>query len=493
MPGATPTLDRMAIAAQEGAYARLPCADQARAAFSFGWALEELVIRYRFPAASAAATAGPDPVFPPDLTHTRSPEAQLQSIRRQLFTLAPQVLVGADASADVLQRAESQLPNLIAQQITALAAAFRADATRQPDCTPLDALVAQWDSTIVDAIIYLDPAILTAYEVGKALNLTYCRLWLATAQGRAGGDINLPLASWQQWLSAGRLAKIEQHLLTLDGVFNPRSVVIVAKSLGYWSRAVAQPGNVLSAITVAAASSDTALRLDALLTALDEQRTSWYDILTERRSLESFPIAAIITATTMDLGLSWAAGARRFVPAIAGVAATITVVGLIIGFLTVLVAHSTDNNAAATGLTGLGALVSGAISVAFARGTMLITAGARAISQLEGRLNSLETASNGTPGAGATPPGAGAGTSTSWASISQEALSNVVAQLQLEEFALAISDPLVTFVLGPNSAVTMSEDPWRRLERFLQLLGATDNLGRLKGALRRLYHAPGTL
>jgi hypothetical protein len=69
----------------------------------------------------------------------------------------------------------------------------------------------------------------------------------------------------------------------------------------------------------------------------------------------------------------------------------------------------------------------------------------------------------------------------------------VVAQLQLEEFALAVSEPLITFVLGPNGAVTAMEDPWRRVERFLQCIGATGNLDRLKGALRRLYHAPGTL
>ncbi|HEY8741683.1 MAG TPA: hypothetical protein VIU62_01180, partial [Chloroflexota bacterium] len=170
MPAVTPTLDRKAITAQEVAYVRLPSADQARAAFSFGWALEELVIRYRFPAASAAASPGLDPVFPPDLTHTRSPEAQLQNIRRRLFALAPKVLAGADAGAAALQATTPPLPDEIAQQITTLAAAFRANPTRQPDCKSLDALVAQWDAAIVDAIIDLDPAILTAYEVGKALN-----------------------------------------------------------------------------------------------------------------------------------------------------------------------------------------------------------------------------------------------------------------------------------------------------------------------------------
>jgi hypothetical protein len=491
MPAVTPTLDKRAITALQGAYARLPCTDQARAAFSFGWALEELVIRYRFPAASAAASPGLDPVFPPDLTHTRSPEAQLQNIRRRLFTLAPKVLAGAAASADALQATTPPLPDEIAQQITTLAAAFRANPTRQPDCTSLDALVAQWDAAIVDAIIDLDPAILTAYEVGKALNLTYCRLWLATAQSKAASDPSVLLAAWQQWFGTERLTKINQHLLTLDGVFDSRSVVIVAKSLGYWSGAVAQPDAILSAPPGGAAAGVPAARLGALLAALDEQRTYWYDILTERRSLESFPVAAIIASTTMDLGLSWSAGARRLAPVIAGVAVTITVVGLIIGILTVFVAHSTDNNAAATGLTGLGALISGAISVAIARGTVLFTAGAHAITQIQGRLTDLESEANGTAAVGASA--SGTGSPISWTAISQETLANVVAQIQLEEFALAVSEPLVTFVLGASSTITVAEDPWRRLKRFLQLIGATGNLGRLNGALRRLYNAPGTL
>lgn len=489
MPVVTPTLDRMAITAQEGVSTRLPCADQARAAFSFGWALEELVIRYRFPAASAAAAPGLVPVFPPDLTHTRSPEAQLQSVQRRLTTLAPKVLAGVDTTAAVLPAVPS-LPDQIAQQIATLADAFRADPSRPPDCAPLDALVAQWDAAIVDAIIDLDPAILTAYEVGKALNLTYCRLWLATAQSKAGGDTKGLVAAWRQWFGAERLAKIDQHLLTLDGVFDPRTVVIVAKSLGFWCRAVAEPGTFL-ATPASGVAADPEVRLGALLAALDEQRTYWYDILTERRSLESFPIAAIIASTTVDLGLSWSAGARRLAPIIAGVAVTITVVGVIIGVLTVFVAHSTDNNAAATSLTGLGALISGAIGVVMARGTVLFTAGARAIGEIQGRLTSLESDVNGA--AAATPAPMGAGPPISWPAIAQETLANVVAQIQLEEFALAVSEPLVTAVLGTGSAVSVAEDPWRRLERFLQLIGATGNLARLKGALRRLYNAPGTL
>jgi hypothetical protein len=491
MPVVTPTLDRMAITAQEGVSTRLPCADQARAAFSFGWALEELVIRYRFPAASAAAAPGLIPVFPPDLTHTRSPEAQLQSIQRRLTTLAPKVLTGVDTGAAPLPSDIPSLPDQIVQQIATLAQAFRADPSRPPDCAPLDALVAQWDAAMVDAIIDLDPAILTAYEVGKALNLTYCRLWLATAQSKVGGDTDGLVVAWQQWFSAERLAKIDQHLLTLDGVFDPRSVVIVAKSLGFWSRAVAEPGNFLATPAGGGAAADPGMRLGALLAALDEQRTYWYDILTERRSLESFPIAAIIASTTMDLGLSWSAGARRLAPIIAGVAVTITVVGIIIGVLTVLVAHSTDNNTAATGLTGLGALISGAIGVVMARGTVLFTAGARAISEIQGRLASLESDVSGT--APAAPATAAIGPPISWPAIAQETLANVVAQIQLEEFALAVSEPLVSVVLGAGSAVSVTEDPWRRLERFLQLIGATGNLERLKGALRRLYNAPGTL
>jgi hypothetical protein len=480
----------MAIAAQEGASTRLPCADQARAAFSFGWALEELVIRYRFPAASAAAAPGLASVFPPDLTHTRSPEAQLQSIRRRLFTLAPKVLAGVDAAADALQPATPPLPDAIAQEITSLADAFRADPTRQPDCARLDALVAQWDSAIVDAIIDLDPAILTAYEVGKALNLTYCRLWLATAQSKADADPDGLKVAWVQWFGTERMAKINQHLLTLDGVFDPRSVVIVAKSLGFWSGAVVQVGTILAGPADGTARADPAARLGALLAALDEQRTYWYDILTERRRLESFPVAAIIASATMDLELSWVSGARRLAPVIAGVAATISVVGVIIGVLTTFVAHSTDNNAAATGLTGLGALISGAISVAIARGAVLFSAGARAIGQLQGRLTDLEAEASAKATPGAVPPGAGS--PISWTLISQETLANVVAQIQLEEFALAVSEPLVTFVLGPTSPITAMEDPWSRLKRFLQLVGATGNLGRLNGALRRLYNAPGT-
>jgi hypothetical protein len=418
MTGITPTLDMMAITAQEGVPVRLPCADQARAAFKFGWALEELVIRYRFPV-NARAPVGLDPVFPPDLTHTRSQEAQLHDIWRQLFTLSPTVLVGTDVGADALQPTASTLSDQIAQHITTLANTFHADRTRQPDCTSLDALVARWDSAIVDAIVDLDPAILTAYEVGKALNLTYCRLWLATDQGRVSRDIPNLVSAWQQCLGAERLAKIEHHLLTLDGVFDPRSVVVVAKSLGYWARVVARPGTILSTFSTprgGQASSDEAARMGAFLGALDEQRTYWYDILAERRSLESFPIAAIITATTADVGLSWGAGARRLAPAIASVAVTITVVGMIIGILTVFVAHSTDNNAAATGLTGLGALVSGAISVAIARGAVLFTAGAHAISQIQGRLASLEAGANGTSRVGTTPSGPGAvvGSQMSW-------------------------------------------------------------------------------
>jgi hypothetical protein len=68
-----------------------------------------------------------------------------------------------------------------------------------------------------------------------------------------------------------------------------------------------------------------------------------------------------------------------------------------------------------------------------------------------------------------------------------------VAQIQLEEFARAVSEPLVTFVLVATSAITLAEVPWRRLKRFLQHIGATGNLGRLNGALRRLYSAPGSL
>ncbi len=516
MATAAPTLNKQAIYAATSAGTQNPNADRVLAALQFGWALEELIARSRlasFPVVGPLATeeAAPDPQFPPDLTHQRDPGDLLERVLDQLIALEPAVLGGAGSAGNPPPLATPAAQ--VQESIRGLLTAYRSQASL-PAARDIDGLIGRWDACIVSQICDADPTILTGYEVGKALNLTYWRLWWAAVSASGGAsrtDGTERSDPWAEGFGPQRIATIRRHLETLGSVLDPRTVMIVSYSLGYWYRAVfhlilcpegagrreqvtsrrrGRPFRRSTTDTQEPLPDVTQYR-QGFLDALDEQRGYWYDLLTGRRSPDSFSVMGIITAITTDVTTGLGTWVRRASGPILVLVGTITAIGIVAAILLALTMRVNQGNDAASAFTSLGAVVSGVISVLVARGSALFNRGAGVIQRVQGQLAGLEPPiREGSLAAlattGSSPPTKGLGLNT-WQTAGQQALANVVGQIRIEEQTLAVSAPLIRFVLGSRDERDQAEDdPQAATHSFLRTIRADGNLDRLQTVFRAL-------
>lgn len=506
-----PTLNKIALEPP----AREPNVEQRErvaAAVHFGAALEELVARCRLQLDGPDAPRASGPRFPTDLSHRRDPEASLQVTLQKLLALEPKVIRGSQAETGVTTDGASDgsvlgtgepPPDAPPAGIGVMTAASpKAALVRDGigallngglgDLTGLDDLIGEWDTYVVDSIAAF-PEVLTGYKVGKALSLTRWRIWAAKYQTPVEGD--WISEAWGRAFGSGRIREIQRQVNALSGVFDPLAVTVVATSLGYWRNALltlpnitARPGPRPNPTTPTARPQTISIPDGAgheLEEALEKQLDNWLDLLTERRPPESFSVAGIVTSLTKDLTGELAAGwgariARSIVPVFAvlaflGIAAT--VVAALVLFLPQTqggdVTGGQVGGLAATGLSGVFALL-------VARGRSLFDRGAGAVERLQGRMDALDNrlgeASDRTPAA----------RQVSWQGLKDDVLSQLVGQIRLEELNIAVSEPLVGFVLALND--DESDDPKEDAQRFLRLAyGNRSNLDRLVPVFKEFY------
>ena len=142
----------------------------------------------------------------------------------------------------------------------------------------------------------------------------------------------------------------------------------------------------------------------------------------------------------------------------------------------------------AGGLAATG--VAGIIATLLVRGRSLAGRASENFDVLRGRLDSLDVqlgkltggegkaSEQATTALGLTRP--------SWQGLKDDVISQLVAQIRLEELNIAACKPLVDFVLALNDKDT--NDPMEDAQRFLKLVyGKRSNLDRLLPAFKSLY------
>lgn len=510
--------------------------DRVVAAVRLGAALEELVVRCRLqdlPDPSRERYTA-DRRFPLDLSSRRSATALLEVTLRKLLDSEKIVFerqrIGAGATAPTAASGNSgsqpiegagptssppsgppsgpaseppsPLPSQgleIRQKIQALLDACGRDDNpgnvylhlSGPD--GLDEKIREWDSIVIDRIVD-DPVVMSGYSVGKALSYTRWQIWAAQYPGPEGGDRSSD--PWDRAFGAERIAEIQRHVNAVGTVLDPRAATTVATGLGYWRNtllrlpwimdpskeaAVPGPGRTISVPTD---------QSDKLAAALEEQLDNWLDLLTGRRQPESFPVAGIVTTLTKNLteGMAasfWARAFRFAVPFFVVVAVVAIVVAVLLAAATAVGSLLSGGESNPTGglLGSLGTALSGVLAFLAVRGRTLFNRGADAISQLQGRTDALEGQLDGTSGQAATALGS---QRVSWQGLGEDVFSNVVNQIRLEELNLAVSAPLMRFVLALNDRA--SNDPLEDAQRFLRLAyGNRSNLDRLEPIFKEFY------
>jgi hypothetical protein len=265
-----------------------------------------------------------------------------------------------------------------------------------------------------------------------------------------------------------------------------------------WPRGMAA-GNLPASIQV------TGDESPGLLAALEEQMDNWYDLLTGRRSPGAFPITGIITRLLDELGREVLSQAQSLgTRMLRGTLLTLApVVGLllilVVAVTLILIAVGGPDNAdpVARGAAGVGAGLTGLVALVASRGSALFNQGQTALSdlqqriaRLEGqvreRLTALEAAAHAPIKQVATAVDA-AVPAFSWHSVWQDAMMDVVSQLKIEELNLAVSEPIVRYVLTPQGEQT-TNDPMLAIRRFLELVyDSTSNVERLEAVFTDLY------
>jgi hypothetical protein len=142
-------------------------------------------------------------------------------------------------------------------------------------------------------------------------------------------------------------------------------------------------------------------------------------------------------------------------------------------------------------LTGLVALLAARGSALLGQGTTALGDLQQRISRLEGQVQEQFVALDAT----APPPIKQAASATvasapafSWQKVWQDAMADVVDQLKMEELNLAVSEPLVRYVLAPQGE-QVADDPMLAIRRFLELVygGSRSNVERLEAVFTNLY------
>jgi hypothetical protein len=151
--------------------------------------------------------------------------------------------------------------------------------------------------------------------------------------------------AWQSEFSGDRIASIRRHLQTLAPALDGRKIAAVSASLSFWSRAYYR-GRLVGATSQRAGIPTDTNRRAQLVAALDDQLANWYDLLSGRRELDSFPVTAVVSDLVRKYASSqwsqWQAAAL--------------VVGVIIAIMVVVIVVAVILSALSTPATGQPAL-----------------------------------------------------------------------------------------------------------------------------------------
>ena len=431
--------------------------------------------------------------------------------------------------------------------------------------TAIAAVAANIDQAVVS--ILLDPdvtgqttgqpdplagVLLSGYELGKALSGTRWMIWAAhmltplQRPAEPPPDPERVKDAWARMFDSGRLGNIQRHLGNVAPVYGGRVMMAVSKSLDYW-RAALLDDTILNMAVSATPSRDqrsthprsewahgvwtrkpaeVKLRVTKdnieqeliLFGALCQQVDAWYDLLTLRRSPESFPVTGLVSNLLRQLASQELAAAGNVLkPFLRGAGLGLAIlVAVVIALLAIAMASlgpGISQQVAAGGVLALGSGVLGSVAALLTRQqvpsrsagpevTDLQQRSARLESQIQQRLSTVER--EGQAAASAAQSDAAHAEAAvkpllpaqfSWQTIVQTAANDVVNQLKLEEIYLGVSEPLVRYVLSPEAdkGGQVVSDPGAAAKRFLSLIyESTPNIERLGMVFLDLYRASGT-
>lgn len=480
--------------------------DRILACFQLGWKLEELagVCQLRDPQDLVT-----QPGFPADL-----PVAQLQRVQllvQDLNALLELLDVATPAQANRSQAAGTAADLVSAMQTWA--------STGGADPAPITAAVKALDNTIVPHLVGDEPdsAFEAAYELGKALSLTY---WSLEVTGRKA-DTQAVITAWSTLFAIGRVDTIQRRLSLVGSIFSAQdpadhkagqiaqAMSTVSSSLEYWQHSLQHLDNITPAVkvkqlkapasraqsapSVPAGLADPTIQatlarqpdvLPLLLSALNDQQAIWYDVLTGQRAVNSLCPTGILLSLTEDLaGNAWSR-VRHLLPLFVGLFATILVFGATVG-LGILVLHRQPLGQQASALTTILTVLGGAATYVAAIGAGLIHRGQNAVRQVELRTQQVVATAQQTTEAATQVVGP---VGTRAATLAHEALDNVIQQIEQEEYTIMTCQPLVLFVL--RRAQQETGDPLQDATAFLRLVyQGRSNLERLLAIFPELYMA----
>jgi hypothetical protein len=475
-----PTLEKLAIApsppaAVDGAGAASNNQDQVSAAFRFGWAIEELVGRLNTWPPLVVQPQADD--FPPDLTHERSPEEQLRELVSLLKANGKQI-VGTNDEPPLAAMTLAKINNLLtaSAQGSDTAPFLKGDAR-------IGAAIPHWNAEVVDAIIDQNPAVLTAYELGKALSLSQCRI-RGAATATATTTVADPFAeAWGNEFSRDRITRIRRHLETLAPSIDARTVAAVSASLSFWSRAYHMSQLVKTPSPQSSGSTGPQLptapdERTALMNQLDAQLSIWYDLLSGRRQIEGFPVTGVVSDLVRKYATSQLTPWTTWLLLVLGI---VVVMVLVAGGVAVLLGAFNAPTSVQPAAGGLAGGVTALTAFLAARGAGLLDRGTTSVQDLQARVAQVQTElASLTRGTGSELP------PLTFRGLAGDVLANVVEQIRLEESKIAISQPLVDYVMGRD----LKDPPQKVMQDFLtQILGTdqTSNLERLQNVLQGLY------
>jgi hypothetical protein len=218
--------------------------------------------------------------------------------------------------------------------------------------------------------------------------------------------------------------------------------------------------------------------LTELIGKLDAQLIIWYDLLSGRRRLDGFPVTAVISNLMRNYSQMQLAPWKRYLVVVAGI---VVLVVLVAGVVFVLLSAFPQSGTVQPTAGGLAGGLTALTAYLVARGAGLIDRGTVGVEDLQARVAQLQSQiASITSGAGTQPP------PMTFRGLAQDVLANVVEQIRLEESKIAISQPLVEYIMGEN----LKDPPQKVMRDFLTRVIGVDqqtNLDRLQGVLQGLY------